>query len=134
MDLIPFKGKNQSTHYNMNLLFNDGKVYIMDNHLAASWCWMQKVDVQQQYNLFHIDRHYDLLASQLDCWVEELKRQNFDFTRIPITDLLAIKYSPADSPTEKFPLFRWDNYLPILNRLHSNLIDSATFATHKDGD
>lgn len=28
--------------YNMNFLFNNGKFYIMDNHLAAAWCWLQK--------------------------------------------------------------------------------------------
>lgn len=134
MDIIPFKGKNTSTHYNLNLLFNEGKTYIMDNHLAASWCWMQKLNPAQQYNLFHIDRHYDLLNSQTDWWIQELQRQNFDFTTISISDLLAIKYSSPDFPTEKFPLFRWDNYLTILNRIYPNLIGSASFATHKDGD
>ena len=29
--------------YNMNFLFNNGKFYIMDNHLAAAWCWLQKI-------------------------------------------------------------------------------------------
>ena len=26
----------------LNELYNDGKIYIMDNHLAASWCGSQK--------------------------------------------------------------------------------------------
>ena len=134
MNIIPFKGKNTSTHYNLNLLFNEGKTYIMDNHLAASWCWMQKLNPTGQYKLFHIDRHYDLLLSQIDWWIEELQRQNFDFTTISLTDLLAIKYSSPGSQTERFQLFRWDNYLTILNRIYPNLIGSATFATHKDGD
>lgn len=134
MDIIEFKGKNKSNHYNLNLLFNEGKTYIMDNHLAASWCWMQKLDPSKQYSLFHIDRHYDLLNSQTDWWIEELQRQNFNFTTISITDLLAIKYSHPDFQTKKFPLFRWDNYITILNRIYPNLIGSATFATHKDGD
>ena len=47
--------------YNMNFLFNNGKFYIMDNHLAAAWCWLQKIDTSKRYGLFHIDRHYDLL-------------------------------------------------------------------------
>lgn len=134
MDIIPFKGKNTSTHCNLNLLVNEGKTYIMDNHLAASWCWMQILDPTKQYNLFHIDRHYDLLNSQTDWWIKELQSQNFDFTTISITDLLEIKYSSPHFTTEKFPLFRWDNYLTILNRIYPNLIGSASFATHKDGD
>jgi hypothetical protein len=134
MNIIPFKGKNTSTHYNLNLLFNEGKTYLMDNHLAASWCWMQKLDPTKQYNLFHIDRHYDLLNSQTDWWIAELQRRNFDFKTISINDLLAITYSSPDFPRDKFQLFRWDNYLTILNRIYPTIIGSATFATHKDGD
>ena len=28
--------------YNMNFLFNNGTFYIMDNNLAAAWCWLPK--------------------------------------------------------------------------------------------
>lgn len=135
MHLIPFKGRNTSTNYNLNLLFQNGKTYIMDNHLAASWCWLQKIDVEKRYNLLHIDRHYDLLQSQIDWWIEALQEQNIDLKTISITDLLAINYRHKDMPTsDSFPLFRWDNYLTIFNRLFPNLIASTTFATHKDGD
>lgn len=135
MHLIPFKGRNTSTHYNLNLLFQNGKTYIMDNHLAASWCWLQKIDVEKQYNLLHIDRHYDLLQSQIDWWIEALQEQNIDLKTISITDLLAIKYSHKEMPTsDSYPLFRWDNYLTIFNWLYPNIIASTTFATHKDGD
>lgn len=135
MHLIPFKGRNTSTYYNLNLLFQNEKTFIMDNHLAASWCWLQKIDVEKQYNLLHIDRHYDLLESQIDWWIEALHEQNIDLKTISITDLLALQYSHAEMPTsDSFPLFRWDNYLTIFNRLFPNLIASATFATHKDGD
>lgn len=43
--------------YNMNFLFNNGKFYIMDNHLAAAWCWLQKIDTSKRYGLFHCGRH-----------------------------------------------------------------------------
>jgi hypothetical protein len=135
MHLIPFKGRNSSTHYNLNLLFQNGKTYIMDNHLAASWCWLQKIDLEKQYNLLHIDRHYDLLQSQIDWWIEALQEQNIDLKTISISNLIAIQYRHKEMPTaDSFPLFRWDNYLTILHRLYPNLIASATFATHKDGD
>ncbi len=135
MHLIPFRGRNTSTHYNLNLLYQNGKTFIMDNHLAASWCWLQQIDVNRQYNLLHIDRHYDFLNSQTDWWLEALQQQNVNLTAISINDLLAIQYSHPEMPTsDSFPLFRWDNYLTILHRLYPNLIASATFATHKDGD
>lgn len=47
--------------YEMNFLYNSGKFYIMDNHLAAAWCWIQKIQSNQNYGLFHIDKHYDLI-------------------------------------------------------------------------
>lgn len=37
--------------YNMNFLFNNGKFYIMDNHLAAAWCWLQKIDIQKIWTI-----------------------------------------------------------------------------------
>ena len=135
MHLIPFKGRNTSTYYNLNLLFQNGKTYIMDNHLAASWCWLKQVDTKKQYNLLHIDRHYDLLDSQTDWWLDALRQQNIDLTTISIDDLLAIKYHHKDMPTsDSYPLFRWDNYLTILHRLYPKLIASSIFATHQDGD
>ncbi len=57
--------------YNMNFLFNNGKFYIMDNHLAAAWCWLQKIDTSKRYGLFHIDRHYDLLNNLTDDFIAE---------------------------------------------------------------
>ena len=135
MHIITFKGRNTSTHNNLNLLFQNEKTFIMDNHLAASWCWLQKIDKTKKYNLLHIDRHYDLLQSQIDLWIEAIEDQNIDLAKISIDELLAIKYHFKESATsDSFPLFRWDNYLTIFHRLFPNIIGSATFATHKDGD
>lgn len=135
MDTIISKGKKHSGTFDLNLLCNENKLYIMDNHLAASWCWLQKLDLEKQYNLLHIDRHYDLLNSQLDWWVDSLRQQNFDMKTITINQLTDLRYSSSDMATnDTYQIFRWDNYLTILNRLYPNLIASNTFATHKDGD
>ncbi|PWJ97107.1 hypothetical protein BC749_108258 [Flavobacterium araucananum] len=135
METIIFNGKNHSGAYDLNLLCNQGKVYIMDNHLAASWCWLQKVDVNKQYNFLHIDRHYDLLNSQLDWWIEALENQNIDITNLTIEELISLRYSHENMPTnDTYPIFRWDNYITILDRIFPNLLALNTFATHKDGD
>lgn len=134
MDIIPFGGRNHSGTYDLNLLWNSNKIYIMDNHLAASWCWLKKIDTSKQYNLLHIDRHYDLLNSQTDWWIEALTNQNVDLQNISIPELLALRYSPHSMPNESFPIFRWDNYLTIFNRLFPDLLATNKFATHKDGD
>ena len=44
----------------LNFLFQQDKFYIMDNHLAAGWCWLNELDKTKSYNLFHIDQHWDL--------------------------------------------------------------------------
>jgi len=133
MHIIPFKGKNASGDYNLNLLYNQEKTYVMDNHLAASWCWMKKLCPTKKYNLFHIDRHYDLLNNFTNLWIKELNKQSFDFTRSSITELLAIKYNSPNFPERKIQVFRYDNYLTILNSIYPNLIDATFFSTHKDG-
>lgn len=134
MHIIPFNGRSHSGTYDLNLLYNDGKTYIMDNHLAAGWCWLQKIDTNKQYNLLHIDRHYDLLDSQTDLWIEALRTQNIDLKTISIPKLTALQYVHPDMGEEPFTLFRWDNYLTIFNKLYPDTLDSCLFATQKDGD
>ena len=133
MHLIPFN-RGRSGTFNLNLAFNDGKVYIMDNHLAASWCWLQKIDPNTQYSLLHIDRHYDLLDSQTDFWVNALRSQNINLRTVSIQELVALRYRNEELPTNgPHQIFRWDNYLTIFNRLYPGVIGDWMFATHKDG-
>lgn len=135
MHVIPFKGRNQSAHYDLNLLLNNNKVYVMDNHLAAIWCWLQKISQTESYNFFHIDRHYDLLESQMEWWYETLVEQGVDLSAISVEELRALRYSPKNGPTkDKFPIFRCDNYLSLFYRLYPELINLSYFATHEDGD
>jgi hypothetical protein len=135
MKIIINNGKKHSGTYDLNLLYNENNIFVMDNHLAASWCWLQKIDIYKEYNLFHIDRHYDLLHSQLDWWIESLNNQNINLQNVTIHEVLSLRYSHVDMPTnDSFQIFRWDNYITIFNRLFPNVIEHNTFATHKDGD
>jgi len=54
-----FKGRNPSGWYNQNFVARNGNIFVMDNHRAALWCWLQKLDKNKKYNLFHIDQHED---------------------------------------------------------------------------
>ena len=115
----------ESGSYKLNFLFNNEKFYIMDNHLAAAWCWQRKILTNQTYNLFHIDKHYDLLDNVSD---ESIKLFRNQLTSTVFNDYKNIKLE-GDS----YPLIRFDNYLPIFRRLHPKLIDKYFFATHDDG-
>lgn len=91
--------------YNMNFLFNNGKFYIMDNHLAAAWCWLQKIDTSKRYGLFHIDRHYDLLNNLTDDFIAENRSEliNKDFFFY-----LSLKDNMNNQA------IRYDNYIVLL--------------------
>ena len=104
--IIPFEGRNYSGTYKQNFLFKKDNLYIMDNHRAALWCWMQHLNDKQEINLFHIDCHCDTLYSRMDEWLKiypNVKKQT-------IEEYLQFSY---DIDGVYCHLFRWDNYLSI---------------------
>jgi hypothetical protein len=126
--IVPFKGRNNTGVYNQNFVWNDGHLYVMDNHRAAAWCWAQHVDPATSHALVHIDRHNDTLQSQLGSWLKALPNG------IPATieAYLAATY-PMDFGGDGM-LFRWDNYLSIYFALYARAVKHAYFATHGEGD
>jgi len=121
----------QSMHDNVNFLYNENKIYIMDNHLAASWCWLQKVNITDSYYYLHIDRHYDLLGSN-EIIQSHLIDRNIKLNELSFNDYLDLKQLTNNNHT--FKLFRWDNYVLNLHYAYPNLFSDTYFATHKDGN
>lgn len=117
---------------NLNFLYKEKNIYIMDNHMAAAWAWAQEIKKGTRYKVFHIDRHYDLLTTELDLWLEEIRHQQIDLTSCTLDDYCSFNYESPNGD-RSIQLFRWDNYLPIFLRLYTGLIDSIVFATHSDG-
>jgi len=128
--LVPFKGRNHSGAYNQNFLWQHGPVYVMDNHRAALWCWLQHVVLTSPHSMFHIDRHTDTLQSRLNEWVAHLPRS----WNITIDEYLGHTYEMDGNGMESVPVFRWDNYLSIYFEQFSSSINRCHFATHSDGD
>jgi hypothetical protein len=128
--LVPFKGRNESGIYNQNFLWRYGNVYVMDNHRAALWCWLQHVDPRSRHSIFHIDRHNDTLQARLDEWLANLPESLVDLT---IDQYLAFSYVP-DVLGRSIPVFRWDNYLSIYFALFGKKVSACYFATHREGD
>jgi hypothetical protein len=124
--LVPFRGRNDSGVYNQNFLWRCGSVYVMDNHRAAMWCWLQHVDPD---SLFHMDRHYDCLPSPE--WLENCPE---DIRRLSINEYLNFDYALSDfGHGERAQLFRWDNYLSIYLARYGNSINPLVMYTHGDG-
>jgi len=107
-------------HSNLNVLYKKDKFFVMDNHLAAAWCWQQIIDVNQKYNFFQIDRHYDLRNNLSERWIL-LNRDKLMSS--DVNDYLGVKIG-------KYPLVTHDNYLQIFLKLNPNLFDEFFFAAH----
>ena len=106
-------------------LWQSGNVFVMDNHMAALWGWLQACDPKKKYNFMHIDRHYDML----ECFKNE--------------DLEPIRHNPKISFEEfcllrrddgEFQVFRWDDYIMAGYVLYPDWFHTNIFLTCQEGD
>lgn len=126
--LIPFKGYKYSGPENQNLLWQSNRVYLMDNHRAALWCWHQQLDLAtERHRILYIDRHTDTLNANLEKHLQDM----------PVLRGISIgRYLDAKVQlgSTKHPLFRWDNYLSIhIDSVQGRLCQLIS-ADHGDGD
>lgn len=107
--IVPFVERGNSGAFNQNFLYQSNNVYVMDNHRAALWCWLDfyKNNIEE-VSVFHLDRHSDTLQSNLDSWIS----QAISPTHVGVMDIQTyLNTADAGYPSSK--LFRWDNYLSI---------------------
>ena len=124
--ILPFKGRNHSGAFEQNFVWKSGNVYVMDNHRAALWCWLQELDLKAPHSLFHIDQHTDALQSRLDDWLKNLPAWSSS-----LQDYLDHSYRSEFGETK---VIRWDNYLSIYLAEFGKNLKACHFATHGDGD
>ena len=110
---------------NLNLLWKSDKLplYIMDNHLAAAWCWMQECKPESRYCFFHIDRHNDLGAVAPYSCYQHVKEN----PQLSIDDYTGIR-NPIASLDR--PAFTWDNYINQTIQLFPDWFGKCIYATH----
>jgi hypothetical protein len=126
--LIRFQGRNTSLSTKMNFLFRQENIYVMDNHRAALWCWMQHIDLQKRYSLFHIDAHYDTRSVKGASWLSSVPY----LPSIPLDTYL--QFGAERTDTYNQPLICWDNYLSLFLEKHPALLTECFLATHQIGD
>lgn len=119
--LIPLVKRGDSASAKDNVLWNKDKIYVMDNHRLALWCWFQKLDKNKRYNLFHIDAHPDMSESAL-------KSFNHDLWTMSLSE-----YREAWQADINMPLFRWDNYIEVFLQKYPELVGKTVSATHHLG-
>ncbi|MCK6594930.1 MAG: UPF0489 family protein [Bacteriovoracaceae bacterium] len=127
--IIPFKSRGFSGPHTDHLLFQDNKIYVMDNHRLALWAWSDALKLTQsseQFNLLHIDAHPDMSDAALN----DIQKLAIDWSTISIND-----YQHLWQTEYNIPLIRWDNYLTIfLDQFSKRVNFENTFsATHKMG-
>jgi hypothetical protein len=127
--LVPLRKRGRSASNTLNVLGREGNVFVMDNHLAAAWCWAQVLDPTEQYDLVHIDAHYDWQNSIVGYELTSVPSSLF---ALELTTYLASTY--AMSGSQPFQTFRWDSYLAIFEALHGQLVVDWSFCTHDQGD
>jgi hypothetical protein len=89
-------------------------VYIMDNHRAALWCWMQVLTRSDPYLFAHIDHHWDHLADAI-AHLATLESKHAEVcASLDTFDQLR----PTTDPDAEYPILRWDNYIAPFLRLY----------------
>jgi UPF0489 domain len=126
--ICEFKGRNESGEIDLNFLLKEDKVYVMDNHRAAMWCWIQEISRYEHVRLLHIDRHYDTKCADLETELLSLP-ESFRLSNLTIQDYLELKDGQKIRP-----LIRWDNYIPLFLVRYSQKVTESIFITHDIDD
>lgn len=122
-----FKGRNDSLAVELNFLWKEENVYVMDNHRAALWCWLQHMDTRNKCGLFHIDAHYDFGAADHALKLDGRREPE----GISFQEYLDLAF---DGPSgEHVAVIRWDNYLTAFAALYPERISECFMATHGAG-
>lgn len=98
--------KQQSDFDNLVFLWKTNNVYVMDNHLAAAWCWMQECNTDTRYNFLHIDRHNDLGTNT----PFDIYRHIKDNQHLSIDEYTNLSRTNEGNGI-LLKAFRWDNYI-----------------------
>lgn len=125
--LVEFQGRNHSTAIKLNFLWREGNVFVMDNHRAALWCWLDLLKDAAEVSLFHVDRHFDALFSADDY----AHFPHDEFEGLSIDEYLSRGYDNDFFAVT--PLFRWDNYLGLFSEKYRDRVSVWAFATHGKG-
>lgn len=122
---LPVDYQNQrSFHDNLVFLWKTDNIYVMDNHLAAAWCWMQECNADTRYNFLHIDRHNDL-GTNTPFDVYRYIRGN---QHLPIDEYTNLSWA-NDGNHIQVKAFRWDNYITQCSYLFPEWFQDVVFST-----
>jgi len=110
-----------NSSYKLNFLYKGTNVYIMDNHLAAGFCWLKELSPEEEYNFLHIDKHTDLLSAG-----KKNAQQILEVKDMSLENYLGLRRQNPD-----LPLFSWDNYIYNIFDVYPNWFKKNIFCCHE---
>jgi hypothetical protein len=125
--LIPWQHRGESGPVTDNFLWRSERLYVMDNHRLALWCWWQHLAESDQWNFVHIDRHHDALWQKFNPWPSHTRPDHR-------SDLAAFRNATVDCYGDPCALYRWDTITSALWSLHADQLLELRFATADEGD
>lgn len=127
--LLPWRERGRSGPTHDSLLWQHGRLYVMDNHRLALWCWWQHLDEASRWSYHHVDRHFDALWEKENPWSKHTTAQH----RTDLNSFRSARFR-TDKGREEFELYRWDTITSALLSLHGSQIGDITFASANEGD
>lgn len=112
---------SKSQAASVNFLFNEGNIYISDNHLCALWGWLQQCDKKEEYTFIHIDHHNDLKMPSIIDWIYKIKETH------SFEEFLEFRYIPER--TLLVPYVAWDTYIKLAEWLYPKWFTEVIFLT-----
>lgn len=112
----------KGAHTELKFLWKSDKapIYIMDNHLAAAWCWMQECNIDEKYNFMHIDQHSDLGVHGFAKDIVFIRTN----PKISLEDYCEITYSISGHSHKSI---QCDNYISVCHHLFPNWFNTNLF-------
>lgn len=112
----------------LNILCQEKNVFVMDNHLAAAWCWLHILEGEKEYNFCHIDQHDDLANDNHELF-RELYSNEKGILINDYTSLVAKQAPGVIIPPCK--IIRWDNYILHTKAIRPNWFTKEIYACHQ---
>ena len=110
----------------LKYLCYENNVYLMDNHLGATWCWIKSCLVHEEYGFIHIDRHLDLEKHD-HCPKDSF--QPITDSEISIQDYLNLSWTLFGSNPIK--CFQWNNYILNCKEFYPQWFRPGVFITEE---
>lgn len=99
---------------------DNAPIYIMDNHFAAAWCWMQERNTKEKFNYMHIDQHADLGVRGNSKDIAFMRTN----PKMLLEDYLE---STCSNPCGSYKSFQCNNYITACHYLFPNWFNTNLY-------